>query len=239
MTKRSHLLIFAIALSTLGQARAEESNFCASLPALANLIKDCQQNVFFVKAADVCEIKLQKEIAAQQALLTGAMAFASVQAGSSQSARIANSNADLNRMRATLEDLHAKAKRARIEMLNYGANFTYPGPISKRVAERLHMDKFLGSFHCYADNQEYLGMTVKDVESHIADFEKALKSTAPLVTKNAESLKKMDASSLNKKVTGVSNTRTPAAVPSGHSKNVQSDITGTERKPDSLPTINK
>jgi hypothetical protein len=221
--------IVALLMST--SAGAAEHAVCSGLAQLAAQVKDCQQNSFYVRAADACLGKLESDISAQQALLSAAMLLTNATADSSQSARMANSTQDLSQMQATLQDLENEAQQAAVEIKNYSINFKYAGPISQAFAARYHMEKFLGKFPCFANSQAMLTDDLQRISKHVAELDGARQTAAKMAAVNGVNQKKLDASSLSVAAHGRSTASVPAgpsiraATPSGSA----SSITGTER----------
>jgi hypothetical protein len=231
MTNFSLKLLAILALLHSSILRAEDrKSYCIDLVPLSATVKDCQQNVFYVRAARACVAKLEKEIATQQSLLSAAMLLAQAAAADSQSARIDNSVQDLSRMQSTLESLEAEAKQARADLKAYGQVFTYAGPLSPAFAKRFHMESFLQRFPCFSENQSLLGDEIKGVEQRIADLDKGAKAAAQMAGVSRTNLQKLDASSTNGVAHGRATASVPAkAVPTGAVQNGASSITGTEK----------
>ncbi|MGZ3654328.1 MAG: hypothetical protein ACXVCS_02165 [Bdellovibrionota bacterium] len=235
------LLVLAATPLIAGASGAEDKSYCYSLPDLASKVKDCQQNVFFVKAADACIAKLDSEIKSQQALLSAAMLLSGANATSAQSGRMANSSADLAQMQSTLQSLETEANTARAEIVNYAQNFTYAGPVSHEFAERFHMTRFLQKFPCFANSQSLLVDDVKQIDTQVASLDKARQNAAQMAKVNGVNIKSLDASSVNAAAHGrAPSSAAPArAVPTGTPKQSVSSITGTEKIDDSNRALQK
>jgi hypothetical protein len=229
MTKISLSAAFAALLISTAASAADHA-VCSGLAQLAAQVKDCQQNSFYVRAADACLTKLESDISAQQALLSAAMLLSNATADSSQSARMANSAQDLGQMQSTLTSLENEAQQAASEIKNYSVNFKYAGPISQAFAARFHMDKFLGKFPCFANSQAMLTDDLKKISQHVAELDGARQTAAKMAAVNGVNQKKLDASSLSATAHGrgtasYSSAPARAGTPSGSA----SSITGTEK----------
>jgi hypothetical protein len=236
---RSSLWLFAACLAFApGRARGEAPPpYCVDLSELASKVKDCQQNSYFLAAAQKCLAKLEKEIDANQALLSAAMLLRNASTASAQSARIENNDGNLANLQSTLDDLEGQAAKARAEVLAYSHNFVYAGPITQEKAEKYHLVRFLQNFQCFSRNYKGLGQVIETINQHVADFKKAAAAAKAMQAADSAHLKNLDATTLTTAAHGRETTaRAPASatvrkVPGG----TPSTITGTDKKKDKLP----
>ena len=231
MTKLSFAAFAGALLSLIPVASFGDdgSSYCTSLPKLSSMVKDCQQNVFFVKAARNCTDRLEQQIQTQQSLLAAAMAVNQANAASAQSGRMANSAQNLSQMQATLTNLENQATAARAEIVAYSENFTYAGPIGHEMAQSLGIEKYLKGFGCFADNQDLLKIEVKAMNRDIASLDKARLGAAQLAATTKASQQSLTGSMSNNMVHGRAPASAGASVPQGQSIQPASSITGTNK----------
>ncbi len=220
-------------------AFAETKSYCKALPELTSGVKDCQQNVYFAKSAQLCLDKMEKQIQSEQAFLNALMLLNNTATASSQSARIRNNSTNLTGLRATMEKLMADARTVRQEIVEYSKYFVYAGPISQAKAQQLNLEGYLQKFKCFSRNREALAQVVKIVDERIAEFDKVTKAAAGLEAQDSAHLEQLNASTVNVTAKGHAPASSPVPGPSvkGSSENSSSTITGTERQKPSLESL--
>jgi hypothetical protein len=171
-----HFTFALIALTPTWVAFANDApSYCYSLPLLAEKVNNCSKNKLFAQAAKACLDKMENDIDAQQQILAQAMQLNNSAAASAQGARITNNSTNLVEMKQTIRDLQAAALKARAEIILYSQNFTYPGPMSKKKAAQLRMEKILQQFSCFSDPRDSLAENIKLIDQRIMELRKTEK----------------------------------------------------------------
>lgn len=222
MSFRVFSLLF---LSFPVRAHAEDEPVCLALPAIKELVQLCEQNSFYVRAAEACVKKLEAEIEVQKNLLAASMAIANASAVSGQQAQMDNHAQNVAQMEATILRLEDRARKAHAEMRAYGNSFMYAGSLSPETAARLHIEEYLQGFTCFAENRDQLKKSMQQVEDRVSQLDRSLEASRKLKMANDKNAKNLDASSSN----AVAHGRAPAEavhVPKGTSANSTSSITG-------------
>lgn len=233
---KNALLLATVTVFLVGYTqptRAEGSvNYCHSLAEIAKNVRDCGENVYFAKAAQVCLGKIERDIETKKALLTLVMQASGAAAGSAQAARIENNSHNLADLRSSIEELSAHAVQARREVSNYSLNLDLAGPFNERSAEKIGILKLLRKFPCYKDNRSALAEVVTRLDNRITEFSKVIASARELEVRSTASMKNLETNSL----TRAASNRSPAALgapryasPPPVAKKGPSSITGTEK----------
>jgi len=135
-------------------------------------------------------------------------------------------------MLATIAKLKTAARQARAEIIFYSQNFTYAGPISKKMAVELNLVSFAEKFSCFADNRDSLVESVKVIDKRIEELVKTEQVARTLEATGNQYVKSLDATSVN----GKASARAPASAKAPGSPSLKpvaktgpSSITGTEK----------
>lgn len=243
MNNRIAFLVCLIAaLPPFAYASEPAPPVCPPIAELSKEVRDCSQNHFYTLAALHCLDKLEREIDAKKASLALLMTASSAAAGSAQAARLENNGQNISDLLGAIDNLTERAERARKEIIVYSENFVYAGPISKSMAEKLRMVRYLSMFDCYAVSRSGLGKVVQILDGHLAEFRKVTASARPLLARTAAAVRKVDSSSVNAPVSN----RAPAsagapvyAAPPPKAKQGPSDISGTDKIGESNRALQK
>lgn len=223
------LLIAALAIFP-APAFCGPVNYCFSLSELASQVKDCQENVYFAKAAQNCLGKIEKDIEAQKLTLSGLMLQNTAAAASAQAGRIANNSQNLASLQASIDTLMGYALQARQEVISYSENFVYAGPISREMAQKLKLERFLQKIPCYKRNRAAIAQVVNVIDQRVEEFRKVGNTARANQAVDSANLKRLDAGSLAAPVSNraPASVSAPAKLPP-KAKQGPSSITGTEK----------
>jgi len=199
---------------------------CATVQSIDKEAEDCDGNILFAEAAVLCLNKLKDLVDAQTASAKKLMEAST----SAHTSEAANYGISMD----TIDQLLRSAKQANAQVAIYMKNIYVPeefGLVEAGVDE----DEILLGEKCYSENRETLLWVEQDIDQIIDELEAMKKMSANL-----------GGSSTTRK-TGQDSLSAPAVKaggqgsvgnPKGRDRG-QSDISGTEKKPEKLAPTNR
>lgn len=173
---RAFLGLLLLVLENSAQAGAP-ARVCYPINQLKSQISLCSGNKLFMQAAVSCLEKIEKDIAAQQAVLNAAMLAANTAAADAQNAKMANQVGNLAAARATLQELLDEASQAKQELAFYLADFAWPGGYSAEAVASMHLESEFSGYACYASPQSGVTTAMAVLDQKIAELRSALATT--------------------------------------------------------------
>jgi len=237
------LVPLTITLSLLSSplAQANPKNIpvfaCASVQSIDKEADDCDGNILFAEAAVLCLNKLKDLVDAQTAAAKKQMEASTnahtSDATNSQTNSMGGSAANYGISMDTIEQLLRSAKQANAQVGNYVENIYVPEEFGL-VEAGIEKDEILLGEKCYSENRETMFWVEQDIDKIIVELEAMKKMSASL-----------GGSSTTRK-TGQDSLSAPAVKaggqgsvgnPKGRDRG-QSDISGTEKKPEKQAPTN-
>ncbi len=193
----------------------------------------CPQNYAYAAAAQTCIQRLTLAVTSQQTALAALMAGNNSGAAEAQRAKEGNHIQNLEQMVSSLDSLIAQAQKAEDDLSTYAQQMAYPGKLSKSELESLGFGDLIGSFPCFANNQNAVSETASNIQTKIGQLQATKASALSLLGKSGEF-----ESHLHNDSTGLVVSDKPVPAPEiplpaqsvhGESQDTPSDITGTQR----------
>lgn len=180
------LFVLAIVTSPffIQNAVAAPAFACATAESVDNNGEgNCEENnEKFAKAGQDCLKTLEAAIQARASVANVQMAASNlaktVTSGNGQTNNFSGANADYGISQQALADLIEAAKKARRAVEGQLSHIYYPEDFD--APEEVIGDPmdFLNEVSCYSDNEKSLKKTIKTIDQHIADLEKAKLASA-------------------------------------------------------------
>lgn len=196
---------------------------CYPLEPLRDQVALCQNNALYAQAAQRCLDSVTQAIAPQRAALMTAIAASSSAAPDGQSGEINNQIAQIERARATLQNLLTQSERAQAEIVFYMQSFQWPGGYSTKEVLDQHLGKLLGGYSCYADNHAKVLETIAELGQKISNLKTSINAAEEQVSKNGQTLQNLGQGNTANSVVSAGKA---SMVPSGASPRALSQITG-------------
>ncbi len=218
-------------------AQAGVADYCTPVKNLTKKLSSCTDNeVLFADAAVTCLEKFEAEATvASKALETMLLGSGqSAEGVKSQEKLLAGTEKNYQATKARLDLLILSGKRALEQVDDYIDNIAMPEDLETSGDLGFTAEEFLASIPCYHENKEVLFDVGDDLEAKIEELEMARAVIDDLEKKSKAAKAGVGSESAASPVTNGQGQGGGAKAPGPKAKTGQSDITGTEKKSESL-----
>lgn len=173
-------------------AHSADLDFCQARSQILAKIAYCEENDFFVKAADACLQKLEQEILKEKKLLEVTFQKNAKASKTAQDGKILNTKSDLTATELSFQNLLTTANVAKQNITLYKTSLAYSGNPTEAMLATNGLRAHLQKVWCYSDNLSALNNRLERLETKIGEIKKSREETLSLLKSSEAKISRLE-----------------------------------------------